>query len=182
MNKRDPFMDKFNLLNPSERLLYKKLCAAAPSFIVFAQVSMSQIFYIGNFQKDRIAQLNEIGKKSVDFLLCKKDTSIVMAVELHGPDHEKEEQQASDKIKKAALEEAGIPLEIFKLSDLSDSNKLTKRLAPYVVERHKIEETRTCEDCDKRVQHKVVEYCQLNKIKFAGKVLCRKCQPLYGTQ
>ncbi len=137
--KRPQYMNKFQLLNKSEQLLYERLCEATPALIVFSQVSMSQIFHIQNYRKNGFIQLGEIGRKSVDFLLCRKDTSIVVAVELNGPTHEKEDQKKSDEKKQAALEEAGIPLVIFKPNDMPSVETIRKHIAPFIVERHKNE-------------------------------------------
>lgn len=139
MKTRGKYLDKFQLLNKSEQELFWKLKEAAPSLIVFSQVSMSQVFYIRDFHKKGFLQVGEIGRKSIDFLLCRQDTSIVLAVELNGPKHDDEKQQISDEKKSAALEEAGIPLVIFKPGGIPDVKEIRSQLAPYIVERHKSE-------------------------------------------
>jgi very-short-patch-repair endonuclease len=186
-------MDKFQLLNKSEQLLYSRLCEAAPSFIVFSQVSMSQIFHIQKNKKNGFTQINEIGKKSIDFLLCRKDTSMVLAIELNGPMHEKEEQKTSDEKKRATLEQAGIPLIIFKPDEIPSARELTAHLAPYVVERRKNETEKneniqaakdykegkiTCENCEKTITINIAKYCLTNREKFKHKILCIDCQKI----
>lgn len=193
-NKRDAFQDKFSLLNQSERTLYNMLCKAAPDYIVFSQVSMSQIFYIPAYKK---FQVNTIGKKSVDFLLCRKDdTSIVLAVELNGPMHEKDEQKISDETKRAALTEAGIPLYVIEANDIPNQKDLGRQLAKRVVDRKKNEEAKkeallqasikkagaACASCSTPVSLGVANYCKSNATRFGGKVLCQECQPQYGKQ
>ena len=72
-NASSQLRSKFQLLNKAEQNLYSKLCTAAPKLIVFSQVSMSQMFF-----KPDEKQLFMIGKKSIDFLLCRKsDTSML---------------------------------------------------------------------------------------------------------
>ena len=102
VNTSSRYMDKFQLLNKGEQELYKRLKEAAPALIVFSQVSMSQIFHITPDRKRM--QLNEIGRKSVDFLLCREDTSILLAIELNGAHHEEERQKFSDDQKRKAQE------------------------------------------------------------------------------
>lgn len=93
-------------------------------------------------------QIGEVGRKSIDFLICRADdTSIVAAIELNGPMHEKEKQKVSDAKKQAALEEAGIPLIVIKPDEVPEVTELRKLLAPHIVERRKYEAER-----DKRLQ------------------------------
>lgn len=137
------YRDKFQLLNKTELALYRKLTEAVPAMLVFSQVSMSQLFHINSFRKDGFLQIATIGRKSVDFLICRQDTSIVLAVEFNGPTHEKAAQKGRDEKKKAALEEAGIPLIVFTPENLpADVQALRRVLAPYVVERKNNEAAR----------------------------------------
>lgn len=140
--KRPKYMDKFQLMNKSEQLLFARLKEAAPALLVFAQVSMSQLFHITNQKRNSFMQLGEIGRKSVDFLLCREDTSILIAIELNGPTHEREDQRKRDEKKQAALEEAGIPLAIFTPSEIPNVPELRKILAPHIVERRNNEAER----------------------------------------
>jgi len=192
--KQDKFQDKFSLLNKGEQTLYNMLCKAAPDYIVFSQVSMSQIFNIPEYKK---AQIAIIGKKSVDFLLCRKDdTSIVLAIELNGPMHDSNEQKSSDETKQAALTEAGIPLVIIELGNIPNQKELGKLLASNVVDRKKNEEIKKegiqqakekqlkvakkkksfCASCKKPVTDKVVEFCKSDNTRFKNEIFCTSCQ------
>lgn len=134
------YIDKFELMNRTERELFRRLQEAAPALLIFAQVSMSQLFWITRKRKNSFLQVNEIGRKSVDFLLCDPDdTSIVMAVELNGPTHEKEHQRQRDEVKQRALEEAGIPLAVFTPDNIPDVKQLRHILAPHIVKRTRYE-------------------------------------------
>ena len=133
MEAKTKYMDKFQLMNKSEKVLFDRLREAAPALLVFSQVSMSQLFHITNDRKQE--QLKDIGKKSVDFLLCREDTSIVVAIELNGPTHEQKTQIFSDNQKMNALEGAGIPLIIFKPGEIPNVPELRKILAPHIVAR-----------------------------------------------
>lgn len=155
---------------------------------------MSQIFHIPEYKK---AQVNIIGKKSVDFLLCRKDdTSIVLAVELNGPDHEKDEQKISDEKKRAALTNAGVPLVVIEYDKIPAQKELGRLLALNVVDRKKNEEEKReaiqqvkerqsrseCASCKSPISAGVKSYCRSNATKFGGKFFCQECQLLYGTQ
>lgn len=134
------YRDKFNLLNKSEQLIYWRLVEAVPNLVVLSQVSMSQLFFIGPKAKQR--QLNEIGRKSVDFLLCRKDFSIVTAIELNGPTHATASQQKSDETKRRTLEEAGIPLITIYPQDIPAVEEIRKKIAPMMVARSQYEASR----------------------------------------
>lgn len=185
------YRDKFQLLNKAEQKLYKLLCEAAPNYIVFTQVSMSQVFY-GLDEKKLFA----IGKKSIDFLLCRKDdTSMVLAVELNGIHHQEESQIISDGFKNDALKQAGIPLLILDPAKIPEKKELGRILATAVHDRKKNEETKqagiekakrikaikhiekpTCDSCKTAVSPKVITFCQAHKEHFKNKILCSKCQ------
>lgn len=127
------YRDKFRLLNGTEIALYQRLLRAVPAMIVFSQVSMSQLFHIRG--KNSHMQINEIGKKSLDFVICRQDTSIVAVLEFNGPTHLTPERMRSDEKKKSALEQAGIPLLVICETPLPTAEELRKLLAPLVVER-----------------------------------------------
>ncbi|HZX32357.1 MAG TPA: DUF2726 domain-containing protein [Rhodocyclaceae bacterium] len=142
-SQRAQYRDKFRLMNKSEHQLYCTLVEALPNMIVLSQVSMSQVFHIDRFKKGSFQQLGEIGRKSIDFLICRKnDTSIVTAIELNGPTHEKADQKISDEKKRTALAEAGIPLAIFYPNELPDVEAIRKIMARHIVERRKYEAAR----------------------------------------
>jgi hypothetical protein len=142
-SERAQYRDKFFLMNKTELALYKSLTEAAPALLVFSQVSMSQLFHIDRYKKGNLKALGEIGRKSVDFLLCRADdSSIVLAIELNGPKHEEAEQKAGDEKKRIALEEAGIPLVVLYPDQLPDVAGIRKLLAPHMVDRKKYEAER----------------------------------------
>ena len=143
--KRTTYRDKFKLLNNGEKQLYFLMCNGMPKFIVLAQVSMSQIFHIKESEKYK--QIGEIGRKSVDFLICRKDFSIVAAIELNSKYHDNWKQRMSDETKKRTLEEAGIPLLIYRQGELPTIESLRKDVAHAIVKRREYEEKR-----DQRLQ------------------------------
>lgn len=113
------YYPKFKVLNEGEIILFDRLKKAFPDKLVSTQVSMSQMFY-----KPDEYQLRKIGRKSIDFLVCEKDASMIVAIELNGPHHEEQEQIERDIIKKEALEEAGIPLLVYYPDKLPSIKKI----------------------------------------------------------
>lgn len=135
--EKPKYLDKFHLLNKYEQTLYFRLVEAMPALIVLSQVSLSQVFHIKG--KGGYLQVNEIGKKSLDFLICRQDFSIVVAIELNGPTHEKEVQKKRDEKKRMALEEAGIPLMVYYPDELPEVAEIRRTIAPLIVERREYE-------------------------------------------
>ncbi len=138
--QRPKYRDKFQLLNKAEQDLYWRLTEAMPALVVLTQVSMSQVFHLN--RRDGYLQLGEVGRKSIDFLLCRKDFSIVTAIELNGPTHEREKQKKADETKRRTLEDAGIPLVIFYPDKLPEIQEIRRTVAPYIVERRQYEAER----------------------------------------
>ena len=135
------YKDKFHLMNKTETELMNRLLLAVPAYNVFPQVSMSQFFHMESEDLDTKRKLIEIGKKNVDFVLCRKnDSSIVMAVEFNGPFHNDPIRQASDRTKRKALEEAGIPLLVY--TSIPDKETLKTDIVHLVRERLKNEQER----------------------------------------
>lgn len=136
-NKRTQYKDKSQLLNKCEQQLFSRLREAAPKLVILSQVSMSQLFDITGAKG--FLQVGEIGRKSVDFLICREDTSIMLAIELNGPMHDKPSQKLGDEKKRIALEEAGIPLIVIKPDGIPVVSDLRKMLAEHIVARTKHE-------------------------------------------
>lgn len=57
---------------------------------------------------------NRLGSKSVDFAVIDPAGCVVVAIELNDSSHDRPERQNRDKLVKAALAQAGIPLAVFR--------------------------------------------------------------------
>lgn len=121
-NEAWPFYAKKPLSEP-EQILYHRLVAALPQFIVLAQVQLSQILGV----KDGVNFLkwnNRINRMSIDFIVCLKDSSIIAAVELDDKTHEKASRIEADARKEKALSAAGIELIRWHVSELPDERAI----------------------------------------------------------
>ncbi len=101
-----PFYAK-KLLTQPEQVLYFRLTKALPDVIVLAQVQLSRLLGVkkgNNFQQ----WYNRINRMSADFVVCKKDSSIVAVIELDDASHEREDRRQADAKKDRALGSAGI--------------------------------------------------------------------------
>jgi hypothetical protein len=81
-----PFYVKRPLSQP-EQVLYHRLIRALPDHIVLAQVQVSRVLGVkkgANFREWN----NRIYRLSYDFVVCRKDSTVIAAVELDDKTHE----------------------------------------------------------------------------------------------
>lgn len=123
-----PFYAKKPLTQP-EQVLYFRLTNALPEHIVLAQVQLSRFLGVkkgNNFQ----AWYNRINRMSADFLVCRKDSSIVAVVELDDASHERGDRQSSDAKKDRALSSAGVRVVRWQARTLPDEVTIKAALLP----------------------------------------------------
>ncbi|WP_019881570.1 MULTISPECIES: DUF2726 domain-containing protein [unclassified Methylophilus] len=101
-----PFYAK-QLLSQPEQVLFHRLINALPDHIVLAQVQVSQVLGVKkgvNFYEWN----NRINRLSYDFVICRKDCSVVAVIELDDKSHESKDRIEADKRKDRATASAGI--------------------------------------------------------------------------
>lgn len=104
-----PIRDQFQANKPlsePEQVLYWRLSEAMPDCVVLCQVSLSRFLTPGGAPNQRRALFNRIAQKSVDFLVCLRDFTIVAAVELDDGTHQDEKDARRDSL----FESASLPL------------------------------------------------------------------------
>jgi hypothetical protein len=92
-------------LSEPEQVLYWRLREAMPECVVLSQVSLSRFLEPNNSGAMR-ALLNRIAQKSVDFLVCLPDFTVVAAVELDDSTH----HGAKDTQRDSIFKSAGLPV------------------------------------------------------------------------
>lgn len=103
-----PYYQK-KVLSQPEQILFYRISNALPEYIVLAQVQMSRFVDVkksNNYQK----WYNKINLLSVDYLICRKDFSIVAVVELDDSSHSNEKRKLVDSKKDRVLETIGIKI------------------------------------------------------------------------
>ncbi len=113
---------KQHFISPSEKAFYKLLTeTAGDRYYIFPQVHLSSIFKNETVGRYRKLGFQIINRRSVDFVLCAKDTlEPVYAVELDDYTHDKPDRIERDKQVDALFAQNGIPLLRFR-----DYNNLT---------------------------------------------------------
>jgi hypothetical protein len=104
-----PF-EKKQMLSRPEQTLYHRLKEALPECEILAQVHLLQMLKVRPKTQGHKVWLNRIAWKSLDFVVCLKDFSVVAVVELDDRTHDKPDRKSADLDKEMALEGAGIPI------------------------------------------------------------------------
>jgi hypothetical protein len=123
-----PFYAKKPLTQP-EQVLYHRLVDALPDHIVLAQVQLSRILGVkrgSNFHQWN----NRINRLSVDFLVCGKDGTVLLAIELDDKSHERAARVEADARKSKALAAAEVRLVRWRVNALPDKAAIAQSIVP----------------------------------------------------
>lgn len=130
----------YQLLNTSEQALYRRLLEAMPNMTVFCQIGIAQLAQLRGRQA--VEEIRELIGRSVDFLVCMQDFSIVAAIELSWPTDSDPARQKADDAKRQALERLGIPLIVFRPHRLPSAEQIAREIADAIVRRRHLETKR----------------------------------------
>ena len=124
-----PFYSK-KLLSSPEQVLYHRLVKALPEYEIFAQVQLSRMLGIpkGAYR----SWLNRIDRLSADFVICRKDSSVIAVVELDDASHDRPARRVTDAKKDRALGAAGIRVIRWRVRDLPDIVTIRARALEYM--------------------------------------------------
>ena len=121
-----PFYVKKPLTQP-EQVLYHRLVKALPDHIVLAQVQVSRVLGVkkgSNFNEWN----NRINRLSYDFVVCGKDSTVLVAIELDDRSHESNRRSATDEKKNKATADAGLRLIRWNVRALPDESAIQAEL------------------------------------------------------
>jgi very-short-patch-repair endonuclease len=113
-----PFYER-RVMSKPEQVLYFRLVEVLPECIVLAQVQLSRVLGVKKGHNFR-QWLNRIDRKSLDFLICLKDCSVVAAIELDDSTHDRDDRKKADRDKERALASAGVKLIRWQARSLPD--------------------------------------------------------------
>ena len=113
-----PFVER-KPLSRVEQILYYRLVQTLPDQIVLAQVSLSRFLRVRK-GSTWMEWHNRISQKSIDFLVCERDFSIVAAIELDDKSHDSATRTKEDATKARALASAGVALVRWRVTALPD--------------------------------------------------------------
>lgn len=135
-----PHKKQYQLLNAAEQTLYHRLVEAMPNMTVFCQIGIAQLAQLRGRQA--VEEIRDMIGRSVDFLVCMNDFSIVAAIELTWPTDTDPARQRAEEVKRQALEKLGIPLIVFRPHQLPDAETIAQEIASAIIRRNHLESTR----------------------------------------
>lgn len=98
------------IMTDREQVLYHRLREALPDCLIFTQVQLSQVISVKYRTKNPQAWLNKVSQKSLDFVVCQPDSSVLAVIELDDKSHNNAKQASRDADKSKALKDAGVRL------------------------------------------------------------------------
>ncbi len=123
--ERRPYEAK-RLMSSIEQEAYRRLRAALPNKLVFAQVQLCRFIEprkgLHRRWHNRIAQL------SADFVVCEADSTVEAAIEIDDRTHQRPKQKWRDEKKNKACESAGIRLIRWPARALPDVQRMRQEL------------------------------------------------------
>lgn len=131
-----PYISK-SPLTPTETIFYHRLVEALPDFIVLAQVQLSSFLKIDKSKTlgaNHYFWFNPIAQQSVDYLICKKDFSIIAAVELDDKSHVKDSAIKRDTKKNKNLEAAKVPLIRWHAEAMPEPDTITRVILKHAMD------------------------------------------------
>lgn len=96
---------------------------------MLAQVQLSRILGVkrgSNFHQWN----NRINRLSVDFVVCGKDATVLLAIELDDKSHDRPRRVEADNRKARALADAGVRLVRWRVNEIPDKSGILQSLAP----------------------------------------------------
>ena len=94
--------------------------AALPECVIFSQVELSRVLEVKTDRNKFRKWFNKINGKSLDFVVCLKDSTVVAAVELDDKTHSRAARVKADNSKDEALAAAGVVIVRWNVSSLPD--------------------------------------------------------------
>src|SRR5258706_1885872 len=117
-----PFYLK-RLLSSPEQVLYHRLVSALPDHLVLAQVQVSRVLGVRK-GFDFHHWNNRINRLSYDFVVCKKDATVLAAIELDDATHESKSRARTDAKKDRATAAAALKLVRWHVKALPDEDAI----------------------------------------------------------
>ena len=113
-----PYAPK-QLLTDPQRLLFRRLIEALPECYVFAQLPLAKVLDVRTGVPEQEWK-SLISQKSLDFAICRQDSTIVAAVELSASSEDGGEHRGADETRDKALTDAGVKVLRWTASSLPD--------------------------------------------------------------
>lgn len=132
-DKAWPFYAK-KPMSPPEQVLYFRLVQALPEHIILSQVQLSRLLGVKKGNNNQ-SWYNRINRMSADFVVCRKDSSIVAVIELDDATHKRSDRQVADSKKDKALASAEVRIVRWQAKSIPDIATIKATFMPPAQER-----------------------------------------------
>lgn len=113
------------LTNPEQALYWKLKESLGEEYVVLAQVSFSRFIRTkGGDKKSNNSMFYKARQKVADYVICKKDFSIVAIVELDDKSHKNERDKERDSI----IESAGLKIVRWNVKQIPTSEEIQEKI------------------------------------------------------
>ena len=128
------YLPKRFIMNHNEYKFFRLLnLALGYKYSIIPQVHLDELVKPYSTGKSRIFSFRHINQKSVDFVICNKQSMHpLLAIELDGDSHTKKNSINRDIEVERILEEAGIPLKRFTNNQPFSSVEIEKQIAEII--------------------------------------------------
>jgi hypothetical protein len=97
-------------LTDRELILHRRLTVMYPDHVIFTQVALSQLIDVHSGASERQAIQGQCNRLIADFVLCRRDFSIVAVIELGDSSNAPPHRQEMDARQRESVESAGLRL------------------------------------------------------------------------
>jgi hypothetical protein len=122
------------LLTAREAELYQRLEAMYPEHRIFVQVALSQLLEVVPGTRNRRSLRNQFQQLVADFVLCRRDWTVIAVIELDDASHAAANRQHADRRKTKAIESAGLRLVRIPAGPLPSGAALHRMIRPEQLE------------------------------------------------
>lgn len=113
-------------LTKTEQAFFRLLESSLPGYVILAQVDIKRIVRTKRGKSHQ--HFNRVAQLSLDYVICRRDFSVVAAVELDDPSHDRQRQRIRDEKKEAVMKAVDIRLVRFDVRRYPTEFEVRKQL------------------------------------------------------
>jgi hypothetical protein len=113
-------------LTSAEQAFFRLLENSLPGYVILAQVDVKRIVRTKRSKSHQ--HFNRVAQLSLDYVICRRDFSVVAAVELDDPSHDRQRQKTRDEKKDAVMKAINVRLVRFDVRRYPSEMDVRKQL------------------------------------------------------
>ncbi|WP_150553565.1 DUF2726 domain-containing protein [Pandoraea soli] len=113
-------------LTATEQAFFRLIESSLPGHVVLAQVDIKRI--VRTKRNKRHEHFNRVAQLSLDYVICRRDFSVVAAIELDDPSHDRQRQRTRDEKKNAVMRAIGVRLVRFDVRRYPSESEVRKQV------------------------------------------------------